>query len=218
MQVLKRLLWEPYVRALDKRPLFTKMCTASVLMGVGDAVSQNIEKIVQKRSAGSEKQVTSPYDIPRTLRMAAVGMFLSGPLLHVWYKVLDKWMAGPPTKALLFKKIAADQLLYTPISLAGFLAVLPLLEGKPPSAIKDRLKSDFTPILLTNWTVWPAAQYVNFAYIPTDQRVLYVTTLGIVWNSFLSYMGNRNAKAKNEENKEEDTSTARGAVAEARRI
>lgn len=45
MQVLKRILWEPYKRALEQRPLLTKMCTASVLMGVGDAVSQTIESI-----------------------------------------------------------------------------------------------------------------------------------------------------------------------------
>lgn len=45
MQALKRVLWQPYVRSLEKHPLITKMCTASVLMGVGDAVSQNIEGI-----------------------------------------------------------------------------------------------------------------------------------------------------------------------------
>lgn len=54
-------------------------------------------------------------------------------------------------------------------------------------------------MLQTNWTVWPGAQYINFQYIPTNQRVLYVTMLGIVWNSFLSYMGNRNAKVKDVE-------------------
>jgi hypothetical protein len=59
--------------------------------------------MIKKRSG--EKHVSTPYDVPRTLRMAAVGMFLSGPLLHVWYKVLDKWMAGPNTKALLFKYV-----------------------------------------------------------------------------------------------------------------
>ncbi len=51
----------------------------------------------------------------------------------------------------------------------------------------------------TNWTVWPLAQYINFAYIPTEQRVLYVTVLGLVWNSYLSHMGNRHAEVKKEE-------------------
>ena len=64
----------------------------------------------------------------------------------------------------------------------------------------------------TNWTVWPGAQYINFAYIPTEQRVLYVTVLGIAWNSFLSYMGNRNAKTKKEEKTEELTNEEAQAV------
>ncbi len=46
MQAAKRIFWIPYTRSLEKRPLLTKMCTASLLMAFGDAVSQTIEVIL----------------------------------------------------------------------------------------------------------------------------------------------------------------------------
>lgn len=134
-----------------------------------------LEEILAKKKSG-EKHIATSYDIPRTIRMAAVGMFLSGPLLHVWYvipsithiltitfltpltlfrscalplhfhlrHVYESFLLGtrcltsglPVLQQKLccssmfsflytckclhsFRKIAADQLLYTPLSLAG---------------------------------------------------------------------------------------------------
>jgi len=190
------------VRSLEKHPIITKMFTASVLMAVGDACAQNIEHYAATRTQtkakdeehGENKEVKEikpfRYNFIRTARMATVGFVLSGPMLHVWYKVLDRMVPGTG-KVAVIKKIAADQLLYTPVSLAAFLGLLNALEGKSVADLKAKMKRDYTSILLVNWTVWPLAQYVNFAYIPNDQRVLYVTVLGIFWNSYLCYMGNK---------------------------
>eukprot|EP01111_Echinosteliopsis_oligospora_P002279 TRINITY_DN1333_c0_g1_i1.p1 TRINITY_DN1333_c0_g1~~TRINITY_DN1333_c0_g1_i1.p1 ORF type:complete len:185 (-),score=39.67 TRINITY_DN1333_c0_g1_i1:51-605(-) len=179
----KRLFWQPYVSSLERRPLLTKAATASTLMAVGDGLSQFLEK-------------KPKYDFARTGRMALIGFAMSGPLMHGWYKVLDRLVPGAPTTQNTIKKIAADQLLFTPLSLGAFLTLLPVLEGKNTEQVKDRIKSDYKPILLTNWSVWPFVQFVNFKYIPVDQRVLFVTILGIFWNAYLSYMGNRNANKK----------------------
>jgi len=130
------------------------------------------------------------YNPIRTARMASIGFMLSGPMLHQWYKILDRMVQGSG-KVAVIKKIAADQLIFTPISLLAFLGLLNGLEGKSLEQTKEKIQRDFVPILLVNWTVWPLAQYVNFALIPAPQRVLYVTVLGIFWNSFLCYMGNR---------------------------
>jgi len=202
---LRRFLWEPYTRALEKRPLVTKMCTASFLMGVGDVCAQNLEHFAAQRKASKEENNTevekdekqvAPHKVPfnynyaRTARMACVGFILSGPMLHQWYKVLDRMVPGTG-KAVVIKKIAADQLIYTPISLVAFLGILNVLEGKSLPDLEAKMKRDFFSILGVNWTVWPIAQYINFALIPSSQRVLYVTVLGIFWNSYLSYMGNK---------------------------
>ena len=34
---------------------------------------------------------------------------------------------------------------------------------------------------------WPVANMVNFMWIPSTQRVLYVNAVGVVWNAYLSY-------------------------------
>lgn len=111
MQGLKRLLWEPYVRALDKNPLLVKSCTAALLMGVGDGVSQGIERITYFLKSNIytwlflslnlgyiNKRAGKPfkYEVARTARMAAIGMFMSGPLMHAWY---DLFFASIPYNA-----------------------------------------------------------------------------------------------------------------------
>ncbi len=39
-----------------------------------------------------------------------------------------------------------------------------------------------------DWCIWPPTQYVNFVYVPTKYRVLYVNGITVIWDVFLSYM------------------------------
>ena len=42
-----------------------------------------------------------------------------------------------------------------------------------------------------SWTVWPLAHAINFRIIPSSQRVLYINTIQIGYNCFLSLIANR---------------------------
>ena len=42
-----------------------------------------------------------------------------------------------------------------------------------------------------SWTVWPVAHAVNFRFIPTSQRLLYINTIQIFYNCFLSIISQR---------------------------
>ena len=45
------------------------------------------------------------------------------------------------------------------------------------------------------YQVWPLAHTINFRFIPSNQRVLYINTIQIGYNCFLSIIGTRAAEA-----------------------
>lgn len=48
-----------------------------------------------------------------------------------------------------------------------------------------------TLILQVDCCVWPPAQYINFHFIPARFRSIYVSSITLCWNTFLSYMKHR---------------------------
>jgi hypothetical protein len=102
----------------------------------------------------------------------------------------------------------ADQIVFAPFMISGFFTFTAALEGKSPEQIKAKLKRDWLPALKANYLLWPAAQLVNFTFVPQvtavcfgarvlsdlgqNLAVLYVSGVAIVWNTWLCYM---NAKS-----------------------
>jgi protein Mpv17 len=42
-----------------------------------------------------------------------------------------------------------------------------------------------------SWAVWVPAHVVNFAYVPPQQRLLYINGVQVFYNVFLSFIGNK---------------------------
>lgn len=42
-----------------------------------------------------------------------------------------------------------------------------------------------------SWKVWPLAHAINFRFIPSSQRVLYINSIQIGYNCFLSIISSR---------------------------
>jgi protein Mpv17 len=110
---------------------------------------------------------------------------------HVWYKYLDTVVSpeNPSCSKAVVTKMLADQALWAPLNTILFYAYLALLEGNAealPAILHDKL----LPTVLAGYALWPLAHLVNFAFIPGEQRLLYVNFVNLFWTVYLSRMAN----------------------------
>jgi protein Mpv17 len=110
--------------------------------------------------------------------------------LHFYFRWLDTRFIGNSTQMVL-KKLTIDQLLVAPTTLAFFMSAAVYGRSFSVTEVKEKLSEDYFPTLQANWMVWPAANFVNFKFIPSSYRIIYVASLGVMWNGYLSYVSNR---------------------------
>jgi protein Mpv17 len=41
-------------------------------------------------------------------------------------------------------------------------------------------------MLLANYALWPIAHLINFKFVPSEQRILYINCVQIIWSAYLS--------------------------------
>eukprot|EP01114_Cavostelium_apophysatum_P008948 TRINITY_DN22019_c0_g1_i1.p1 TRINITY_DN22019_c0_g1~~TRINITY_DN22019_c0_g1_i1.p1 ORF type:complete len:207 (+),score=22.14 TRINITY_DN22019_c0_g1_i1:97-717(+) len=170
--------WGFYLTQLERRPLVTKCVSGGTLMAIADFLSQNLEKKEQ-------------YDWARVARMACVATFITTPPLHFYFKFLDRKLPGT-TMPITLKKLAIDQMVVAPLNLAVFMGIGNILEhGGSTAHVKEKFECDYQRTLMANYAVWPAANFVNFRFVPPQQRILFVSFIGLFWNCYLSYQVNR---------------------------
>ncbi len=203
-----------YLRQLETRPIFTKCFSSALIGAAGDFTQQTIEKrtkflSINKSSSNGEK-ISPPfifplleYDFPRLARMFSFGGFVVGPVFHVWFGALNRYIApGSSTLPAVLSRLAADQLLMAPIFTGIFFTYQGLMERRSREEIFDRILTLTGPTLVMNYKVWPAAQLINFYLVPLQLRVLFLNGVGFWWNTFLSNMNNNEQTTKLEEIKE----------------
>jgi protein Mpv17 len=172
-------LWAAYNKLLASQPLFTKALTSLVGFTAGDVLAQNFVEDADK-----------PYDVMRTVRLGSFGFLLHGTTGHYFYGFLDGKLPGtaPLTVA---SKVAIDQTIWNPIFGCMFFGYLTLMEGKSFEDYTNKLKADLKTAVMGSWAVWVPAHTVNFAFVPPHQRLLYINTIQIGYNVFLSFLGNK---------------------------
>lgn len=135
------------------------MCTQTkpgVLFGTGDIIAQFlIEGKVSKNNDKDSTTSDASWDVARTGRMAIFGAGFAGPVLHHWYKFLDrKIQLSTPFRSLL-GRVAVDQLCFAPCFIASFFVGQGLLAGASKQTIQGRLKkvmADLYKALVKNET------------------------------------------------------------------
>jgi len=170
--------WKRYEELLDEKPLLMKALTSFTGFLLGDILAQ---VFIQK---------TNPFDWLRLFRLASFGFLIHGTSSHWFYGMLDGKIPGTSAK-VVFTKVFIDQVLWNPIFGIMFFGYVAATELKGIGYVIDKTKNELLTQVTGSWKVWPVAHAINFRFIPSSQRVLYINTIQIGYNCFLSLISNR---------------------------
>lgn len=177
-----------YDRWLRERPLLTKGVTSAALFGLGDRIAQRIEdQDDDDNDNQADMRPTAADSLARTCRMMVWGGLLFAPAGHGWYNLLEKAVRGTG-RAAIAKKIALDQLVFTPPCTLAFFTAVQCMEGKPAREAVHSGVAKVPPTLAVNWTVWPLVHVATFGFVPLQYRILFINFVNIGWSTFLSVM------------------------------
>lgn len=163
-----------YNQLLATRPLITNVITTGFLFGAGDALAQSIER------------KESGFDGTRLSRAVIYGAVIFAPLGDRWYRLLNGVKVGKSKAVNTAARVGLDQLVFAPlIGIPLYYSAMTAMEGGTTQNVKQKLGDNWWKTLTANWTVWPAVQTVNFAFVPVQLRLLVVNLISIVWNCYL---------------------------------
>jgi len=171
-------LWDKYNAALEANPLIVKCLTSLVGFSLGDILAQLFVEKVEK------------FDFARLARLASFGFLLHGTMGHYFYGFLDGKFPGT-NAATVATKVGIDQVLFNPVFGSIFFTYMGLAAGDSLGDVKAKIQRDIKTAVVGSWTVWVPAHTINFKFISPQQRLLYINTVQIGYNIFLSFLGNK---------------------------
>mmetsp|Transcript_5644 Transcript_5644/g.12371 ORF Transcript_5644/g.12371 Transcript_5644/m.12371 type:complete len:192 (+) Transcript_5644:63-638(+) len=169
-------------------PRATNLITGALVMAVGDCV---VQLTVEKASAVEPR---------RTAVCSSFNALISVPL-GMWYGMLERrW---PGVAALnLTRKVIVNQLLSSSLIPTGFLTWTSMgeavLDGRGVNAAcldaVESLRKNGAASVIQSFMVWGPANTISFLFIPLQLRIAFMSSLGVAWGGYLSYLAHGNAR------------------------
>jgi len=173
---LPNAVWQQYSQILASHPVWTKACTSGFVYTIGDVIAQRTEQ-------------SPSWDAARTARSMTAGFIGHGPLSHCWYNVCDgffndvlhwtAWWAVLP-------KIVVDQTVWGPIWNNLYILLLGVMKLEKPGVIVADMKRSTLPLIVSGLKLWPAAHLITYGLVPTENRLLWVDLVEILWVTILA--------------------------------
>ena len=163
-----------------------------IVASTGDALSQVLEGV-------------TGVNYKRMTTFGLSQFFYFGPVLHHWFGIIDRvgnlpYLRKPDTPKwqVVLAKTLFDQTVGTVLVISGFFMFFGFMSSALQGTLlstgfgalaqqgADKIGSDLWPTMLANWRLWPAANAVNFAFVPLKFQVLFSNLIAVIWNVYLS--------------------------------
>lgn len=160
-----------------KYSIITNTVTAGTLGFFGDVIAQKTEQRTDKFS----------WDARRTRNMTIVCVF-AAPVMHYWYRFLDKKYPGR-SLTMVSKKLGLD-MLSGPLWYGWYIGGLSLLRGSDSMQLVNEMKSKIPIIAAVDVALWPIFQGLNFKFFPPQYRILVLKCNELVLDVIFSHIAN----------------------------
>ncbi|KAH3898890.1 uncharacterized protein SCDLUD_005231 [Saccharomycodes ludwigii] len=147
---------------------------------------ESIRPVISENVNDNNSCYRSQFDFHRWVCFTFWGWFLSF-FQCPWYKFLNFLYTDDPSVVQVFERVLSDQLVYSPVSLYSFFCYSNyIMEHGNDDTFKEKIKDIYVSTLGANYAVWPAVQLINFSFIPRQFQIVFSSSVGVLWNCFLS--------------------------------
>jgi len=165
------------------QPLLSNCITYGLLYGGAEFSQQTLIRKVFP-------ETPETYDFKLVGQYFTLGSTVFPAFLYYWYKFLDPRMLGK-TPMGIAAKVVVDQLVTAPPILATFYVGMSVMEGKKD--VFAECKEKFLPTLKTSCQFWMPAQAINFMFVPSPMRVVYIGSCSLLWVNILCVLKRNNS-------------------------
>lgn len=176
---LERTFRDSIANILRRHPVIINSLTFGGLYVGAEFTQQVIQNAVKHRR---DPEHIYSIDTESLKRYAVLGCVIYPPILHFWYRWLDRRFSGR-SRSIVIRKVLLDQFVLGPPSLFLFFLVLSYLEGQ--SDILAEVKKKYVPTFVLESMFWIPAQAVNFALVPARFRVIFLSIISFTWLNML---------------------------------
>ena len=162
-----------YNRALQRRPLRTKVATGGLICSGGDLLAQGIRRSPSDdadgaAAAGAERG----WDARRTTVYLVLGCCWTGAFNHVYLARLGAMFPASAGLRSALAKTFFNQLLVAPLLFVPiFFVTNGAVRGWSAERTRVQLQAEYVSTVLTMWAIWFPSNFVMFALVPVPHQV-----------------------------------------------
>ena len=191
--VCKFSVW--YTSCLAAFPLYTKASTTAFISFLADATAQFQEERIRVKESGFNFDLQN-YDRRRGLAKVCDSAFISGPLLHFSYGLLESLIpvasfSGWYASLAALSHVLIDDFIVDAVFIAIMFVSTGIGEGYSRKQLIPQFKRDYFPTVRAGWAtsvVVLPLEFCLFRFLPLNYRVLGMNFIDIIWEAVVSFM------------------------------